>query len=331
MSNYVIYPFKNMRITQTYNGGTSHKPHTTGNLKDYPIDEGGKDTGREAVYCPCDEIKIKRVYGVGSSGVNTVFFESTAKCNFADGTTDYLCGLITHSNDSDIKDLKVGQTFKRKEIICYEGTDGGVGMHAHISFGKGILKGNGWVKNSNGKYVLNASNGAFKPEQICYVDKAFTKVLNTNGLSFKDLPKEPAYKSFTGYVNVDAISALNVRSGPGTDTAKLGSLTRNAAVVVIGESGSWYKIKFNGKTAYVSKQYISKTKLVVSKYYKKYSGKSTNIDVIFEAVGVPASYRGKWSKRIPVAKANGIKAYIGTASQNTKLIALAKQGKLMKP
>lgn len=72
-------------------------------------------------------------------------------------------------------------------------------------------------------------------------------------------------------------------------------------------------------------------KPTTSNYYKKYTGKSTRVDVVFKAIGVPSKYYGKWSKRKPIAKANGIKAYIGTSKQNLKLIDLAKKGKLIKP
>lgn len=65
-------------------------------------------------------------------------------------------------------------------------------------------------------------------------------------------------------------------------------------------------------------------------YYKQYKGTSGAIDTVFKSIDVPAAYIGKWSKRKPVAKANGITAYIGTASQNTKLIELARKGKLIK-
>ena len=58
--NYLTYPCKNMRITQSYKGKTSHYPHTVGKPKDYPIDEGGKDTGKDTIYCPCDEKKEMR-------------------------------------------------------------------------------------------------------------------------------------------------------------------------------------------------------------------------------------------------------------------------------
>lgn len=66
-------------------------------------------------------------------------------------------------------------------------------------------------------------------------------------------------------------------------------------------------------------------------YYPQYTGKSYLIDTVFKSVGVPDTYCGKWTKRTPIAKANGISDYKGTATQNLKLINLAKQGKLIKP
>lgn len=228
--NYAIYPFKNLRITQTYNGSTSHKPHTTGRPKDYPIDEGGKDTGKEACYCPCDRIKVVRVYGVNARGTNTVFWESTAKVKFADGTTDYLCGMFTHTVDSDLKNIKAGTIFKRGEVVCKEGTDGNVGMHLHMSFGKGKLTNGGWVENSNGKWVLSCTGGTFKPEELLYIDEDFSKIYSTAGLVFKKLPKY-----VTGTYKVSGVkSYLNVRTGAGTNyaTKTFNQLTANAQAQV---------------------------------------------------------------------------------------------------
>ena len=55
--NYFVYPMKYMRITQSYSGTASHKLHwyNSKNYKDYPIDDGGRDSGRDGIYCPCDE------------------------------------------------------------------------------------------------------------------------------------------------------------------------------------------------------------------------------------------------------------------------------------
>ena len=58
-------------------------------------------------------MKIVKIYGVGASGTNTIWLESTTKVDFADGTNDYITLLITHPNDDDLKRLKKGQTFTR--------------------------------------------------------------------------------------------------------------------------------------------------------------------------------------------------------------------------
>lgn len=73
------------------------------------------------------------------------------------------------------------------------------------------------------------------------------------------------------------------------------------------------------------------SKPVSSAYYKKYTGKSTKIDEVLKAIGVPEKYRGKWSKRKPLAMANGINGYIGGPSQNLLIITKARAGKLKKP
>ncbi len=53
---------------------------------------------------------------------------------------------------------------------------------------------------------------------------------------------------------------LNVRCGPAISYAVIGSLARSQKINVISISGGWAKIKFQGCTAYVSAQYLSKPK-----------------------------------------------------------------------
>lgn len=61
-------------------------------------------------------------------------------------------------------------------------------------------------------------------------------------------------------------------------------------------------------------------------YYKKYTGSSVSIVDALKAIGVDSSY----NNRTKIAKVNGISNYSGTASQNTQLLNLLKQGKLKK-
>ena len=183
--NYMIYPLKNMRITCRYDEG-SHRGHNVdvkdGNV-DYPIDDGGLDTGRDPIYCPCDEMKITAIKGVGNPNVtNTIWLVSTS-----DVITSTFVGTafmtLTHSNDDDIKDLYVGKTFKRGEIICHEGTDGADANHIHIVCGKGYS--DTWVENSNHKWVIKGD--CKKPEEVFFVDTNFTHILNSGGISWEDL------------------------------------------------------------------------------------------------------------------------------------------------
>lgn len=61
-----------------------------------------------------------------------------------------------------------------------------------------------------------------------------------------------------------------------------------------------------------------------TQYYKKYVGKSNSLVDALKLLKIDSSF----SFRRKIAKANGITAYLGTASQNTKLLNLLKQGKL---
>ena len=64
-----------------------------------------------------------------------------------------------------------------------------------------------------------------------------------------------------------------------------------------------------------------------TKYFKKYTGKSVSIVDALASIGEKSSYE----YRKTVAKANGITGYTGTPTQNTKMLNLLKQGKLIKP
>lgn len=66
---------------------------------------------------------------------------------------------------------------------------------------------------------------------------------------------------------------------------------------------------------------------VLSPFYPKYTGSSVRLDEILKAVGAPF---GSVNNRKKLANINGIVNYKGGLSQNMKLIALAKSGKLVK-
>lgn len=78
----------------------------------------------------------------------------------------------------------------------------------------------------------------------------------------KDTPSPPPQDKIKvteikGEYTVTATS-LNVRSGPGTNYSKIGSLKSGKKVQVTGKTASnWYRITFNGTEAYISGEYIT--------------------------------------------------------------------------
>lgn len=96
-----------------------------------------------------------------------------------------------------------------------------------------------------------------------------------------------------------------------------GSASQNTTLVKLAKQGKLKKVGASAATQ-------------TSTYYPAYTGISGSIDTVFKAIGVPSAYVGKYTKRKPVAEANGISGYVGSASQNSALVKLAKQGKLKK-
>ena len=62
-------------------------------------------------------------------------------------------------------------------------------------------------------------------------------------------------------------------------------------------------------------------------YFKKYTGNSTSIADALKSLGYDSSF----AYRKKIAATNCIKLYAGTAKQNTQMLSLLKQGKLIKP
>lgn len=69
-------------------------------------------------------------------------------------------------------------------------------------------------------------------------------------------------------------------------------------------------------------------------YYAKYVGESPRVDEVLATIRANIDFDSNQSKpylrRKPIAIANGINNYTGTAAQNNKIIKLAKSGKLRK-
>lgn len=69
------------------------------------------------------------------------------------------------------------------------------------------------------------------------------------------VPQYNAVSEYTMY----ATEVVNVRYGPDTSYSKFGTVYANTPVTVIGTSGSWLAIKYNGTTGFVSSGFFSST------------------------------------------------------------------------
>lgn len=247
MINYMIYPLKNMRITCRYDEG-SHRGHNVdvSDYKDYPIDDAGLDTGKDSIYCPCDEMKVVAIRGIGQNNItNTVWLVSTSKV-ITPTFNDIVFMTLTHSNDSDLKDVYVGKIYKRGDIICHEGTDGNVANHIHIVCGRGIS--NTWIENTNHKWVIKGDSK--KPEDIFFIDKKFTQVINDGKLNWKYL-NEIAIIGTPVERNKDVdqvevlIDNLNLRESYAINSKKLGYIKKgiyNVLAIKENDGYTWFKV-----------------------------------------------------------------------------------------
>lgn len=114
--------------------------------------------------------------------------------------------------------------------------------------------------------------------------------------------------SMTNRKKIASANGINGYSGTAAQNEKLLSLARRGALKKAGTSTT---VKNSGPSSSAS-------------YYKRFN--STSIVDGLKSIGVNSTF----ANRKKIAKANGITNYSGTASQNEKLLSLARQGKLKK-
>ncbi|WP_066228881.1 SH3 domain-containing protein [Heyndrickxia sporothermodurans] len=161
---------------------------------------------------------------------------------------------------------------------------------------------------SNGWSKITASG------KTGYVSSKYLTDKNTQSKPTKNPPKQTTpTKTVTKYVEVDAGSTLNMRNKASTSGSIVAKLKKGTEVTVLSESNGWSKITANGKTGYVSSQYLvtskqTETTTPKTKYVNiasvsgisMYASPSTNASVIVNigkgvAVLVYSESNG-WSK-----------------------------------
>ncbi|HDR7793032.1 TPA: SH3 domain-containing protein [Bacillus luti] len=120
----------------------------------------------------------------------------------------------------------------------------------------------GGVLNGTALNVTGSEGNWFKVSyqgKTGYVSSEFMKFVK-GGTTTPEQPKQPEQPSQGAigdyYINA---SALNVRSGEGTNYRIIGALPQGQKVQVISENSGWSKINYNGQTGYIGTRFLSKT------------------------------------------------------------------------
>ena len=219
MGNYAVFPQKVCNVSQSWDGTHYHYKNSSGTPADYPMDIVDSTGGREEFYAPC-RMKCVKIYGpiTGNAGPNGAWFESTEPVDFPDGTTDYLTIKFVHMENDDFGNngIYVGRIYEKYEYVGREGMTGdATGNHLHVTCGKGHIKNTGWVENSKAAWVLQATNGQFKPDQLLYIDRNFTTMKSEKNMTFQDMPQDSSQGQFEIGKNYRLFPGSNVYDNEG--------------------------------------------------------------------------------------------------------------------
>lgn len=194
-----------LNISQKANNNGTHQG-------DKAIDISGGDRGIDSFRAPFTGI-VKRVY----KNVNAVWLESLEKVKYADGTVDYMTIMTLH--DNDVGNLIVGQVIEQNKIYYQEGRKGlTTGNHIHLAVGKGKFKGNGWIKNKYGYWVVNNQYDVHKAlyllNSVKVIDDGGYDWIITNDFKESDSNTIVYFKQYNGDSPsiVDALKAIDVDS-----------------------------------------------------------------------------------------------------------------------
>lgn len=84
------------------------------------------------------------------------------------------------------------------------------------------------------------------------------------------------------------VAILNVRSGPSTETEKLGQLSLGTSLEILSEIEGWYEINFESNTAYICAEYVR----IIDKLADSENSSIEIVDYAKAYLGTPYAYGG---------------------------------------
>ena len=145
---------------------------------------------------------------------------------------------------------------------------------------------------------ISTEKVAESTEEAVFKTEVATETVETTEIAEETETAEPEFAVVAMEATKYAKSSVNVRKGPSSDYEKIGSLSTNQKVKVIGQADTgWYQIELDGEVAYVSNNYLVDEKVAV---VKKESSKAPSTPVADNAsdnvaVGTGSSDNGSVS------------------------------------
>jgi cell wall-associated NlpC family hydrolase len=132
------------------------------------------------------------------------------------------------------------------------------------------------ITGTQGAYYKISYNGT-----TAYVGKSYITVSSSDSNSSSSTSSS---SKKTGSVTANS---LTVRKSASTSSASLGYLQKGTKVTITGTTGNFYKITYNGGTAYVSKSYVSTGSSSSTSSSSSKSAGQAVVDYAIQFVGNP--------------------------------------------
>ena len=167
-------------------------------------------------------------------------------------------GIIGYVHGDYVKEIAASSSISTKGKVYNVYTN--LRVRSGASTSSSIL---GYLNNNTEVNIVGSEGEWYKIQYNSgygYVSKEYitTNLNSTNNTGNSGSSEVEVNK--TGYVYNVSSGGLRVRKEPSTSSAVLGTLYSGNSVNIVGETGSWYKIKYNSSYAYVHKDYITETK-----------------------------------------------------------------------
>lgn len=167
-------------------------------------------------------------------------------------------GIIGYVHGDYVKEIAASSSISTKGKVYNVSTN--LRVRSGASTSSSIL---GYLNNNTEVNIVGSEGEWYKIQYNSgygYVSKEYitTNLNSTNNTGNSGSSEVEVNK--TGYVYNVSSGGLRVRKEPSTSSTVLGTLYSGNSVNIVGETGSWYKIKYNSSYAYVHKDYITETK-----------------------------------------------------------------------